>query len=91
MSLGLGALAVTGRMYGREEIEWQDRAWRLLENQGQNKQDIGGAVAIVLGAVYGAAFRKPLGIAAWRRVVGYAGVAGVVEVAAAGTWAALSH
>lgn len=34
-----GALAVTGRMWGREEIEWKDRSWRLLENQGQMETD----------------------------------------------------
>lgn len=29
------AVAVPARMWGREEIEWQDRSWRLLENKGQ--------------------------------------------------------
>ena len=33
--VGLLGLAMVGRMWGREKIEWQDRSWRLLENRGQ--------------------------------------------------------
>lgn len=36
---GLSALALTGRMWGRSEIEWQDRSWRLLYNKGQVECD----------------------------------------------------
>ncbi len=38
---GIGFLAVglVGRMWGRTEIEWQDRSWRLLENRGQVETD----------------------------------------------------
>ncbi|KAB8303409.1 hypothetical protein EYC80_004836 [Monilinia laxa] len=32
-------LATIARMYGREEIEWKDRSWRLLENRGQRECD----------------------------------------------------
>ena len=49
-----GILAVEGRMFGREEIEWKDRSYRLLANKGQVEVDnwslIGGAVGAVLGA-----------------------------------------
>lgn len=31
----VGAMATWGRMRGREEIEWKDRAWRLQRNMGQ--------------------------------------------------------
>ena len=51
----VGALATWGRMRGREEIEWQDRSWRILENEGEKKTDwvtMGGAGA---GAVVVAA------------------------------------
>lgn len=44
-----------GRMRGREEIEWQDRSWRILENKGEVHTDwmsLGGASA---GAVVGLA------------------------------------
>lgn len=30
---------LTGRMWGLQEIEWQDRSWRLLENKGQVMHD----------------------------------------------------
>lgn len=39
---------LTGRMWGKDEIEWQDRAWRLIENRSQRETDnwmIGGSVA----------------------------------------------
>ncbi|KAF2225808.1 hypothetical protein BDZ85DRAFT_279468 [Elsinoe ampelina] len=44
---GMGAVIGTGfmvpglfmRMRGREEIEWADRSWRLLENEGQMEVD----------------------------------------------------
>lgn len=42
------AIALPARMWGRTDIEWRDRAWRLLENQGQISTDYwsgGGAVA----------------------------------------------
>ena len=35
----LAGLALGGRMYGREDIEWKDRSWRLLENKGQVEVD----------------------------------------------------
>lgn len=46
-STGLGSLAgaavmaitLAGMMYAKTEIEWQDRAWRLLENEGQRGVD----------------------------------------------------
>jgi len=40
-------------MWGREEIEWQDRSWRLLHNQGQVECDdwTYGGMALGLAAV----------------------------------------
>lgn len=54
--LAFGALAVTGRMWGRDLIEWQDRSWRLLNHAGQTQTDhwslagmaVGGAGAALL-------------------------------------------
>ena len=43
------ALAV--RMYGREDIEWKDRSWRLLENEGQMEVDDWSSVGFVAGVV----------------------------------------
>lgn len=36
-------------MYGREEIEWKDRSWRLLGNRGQNECDVFMGSGMVLG------------------------------------------
>jgi hypothetical protein len=56
---GYGALIGTAsmvpalalRMYGREDIEWKDRSWRLLENEGQMEVDDWSSVGFVGGAV----------------------------------------
>lgn len=64
-ALGLGALMTLGRMRGREEIEWQDRSWRLLENKGQLETDDWTAVGGGVGAVLGASAAK-----GWRGAVG---------------------
>ncbi|KAF1851882.1 uncharacterized protein K460DRAFT_362652 [Cucurbitaria berberidis CBS 394.84] len=71
-----GAAMVLGRMWGREEIEWKDRSWRILENKGEIKTDwvtLGGAGA---GAVAGvvAARRGVLPISAGNAVLGGAGL-----------------
>lgn len=66
-------------MWGREKIEWQDRAWRLLENKGQVECDdfaAGGAVVGLLGAGWG---MRGVGLG-WRGVVGGAGVGSLVGV-----------
>ncbi|KIW03177.1 uncharacterized protein PV09_05404 [Verruconis gallopava] len=52
--LVFGAVAVEGRMFGRSDIEWKDRSYRLLANKGQIEVDnwtlIGGAIGGLLGA-----------------------------------------
>lgn len=53
---GTGFLAVglVARMWGREKVEWQDRSWRLLANEGQVECDdwsIGGSVVGGLGVL----------------------------------------
>jgi hypothetical protein len=56
----VGVFMTWGRMRGREEIEWQDRAWRILGNRGEVQTDwatvsgIGaGAVAVAVGVSRG--------------------------------------
>jgi hypothetical protein len=49
----VGVLATWGRMRGREEIEWQDRAWRILENKGEVQTDWATMGGISAGAVAG--------------------------------------
>ena len=53
VGLALGIPLTFARMRGRSEIEWRDRAWRLLENRGQVEVEgwsllgsVGGAVAV---------------------------------------------
>ncbi|KAJ1329235.1 DUF1757 domain-containing protein [Microdochium nivale] len=38
-TLSLVGVAMVGRMWGRESIEWKDRSWRLLESKGQLEVD----------------------------------------------------
>ncbi|EMD88818.1 hypothetical protein COCC4DRAFT_195268 [Bipolaris maydis ATCC 48331] len=52
-----GVAMTWGRMRGLEEIEWKDRAWRILENKGEVQTDwvtlssaSGGAVAALIAA-----------------------------------------
>lgn len=61
-----------GRMKGREEIEWQDRAWRLLENRGQLETDDWTYASMGAGAALGA-----MRGGGWRGVVGGAGLGSV--------------
>ncbi|PQE20682.1 hypothetical protein CJF30_00001997 [Rutstroemia sp. NJR-2017a BBW] len=51
---GVVAIATALKMHGREEIEWQERSWRLLENKGQVECDdfmYGGMALGLLGGV----------------------------------------
>lgn len=80
---GVGALAVTlpVRMWGREDIEWRDRAWRLLENKGQVEVDDWGLVGTALGGLGLLAGRAGARGLSWRMAVGGLGMgssAGVV-------------
>lgn len=53
IGLGLVGIALFPFMRGREEIEWQDRSWRLLENRGQVECDwwlLGGAASGAVAA-----------------------------------------
>ncbi|KAF1836041.1 hypothetical protein BDW02DRAFT_260603 [Decorospora gaudefroyi] len=71
-----GALMTWGRMRGREEIEWKDRSWRILENNGEVKTDwvtLGAAAGGATGALVAArGGRLPLSVSS--AVLGGAGV-----------------
>jgi fermentation-respiration switch protein FrsA (DUF1100 family) len=65
-----------GRMRGREDVEWQDRSWRLLENEGEKRTDwwtLGGTSA---GAIAGllAARQGRISVPVGRAFLGGAGV-----------------
>ncbi|KAL2817996.1 hypothetical protein BDW59DRAFT_152339 [Aspergillus cavernicola] len=66
---GLMGLALLGRMWGREEIEWKDRSWGLMHNQGQVEIDDWSQVGGVVGSVAGV-----LGCLVWRQLTGLRGV-----------------
>ncbi|RAO67237.1 uncharacterized protein BHQ10_003249 [Talaromyces amestolkiae] len=81
--IGAGAtmLLLTGRMRGTEDVEWQDRSWRLLENEGQVMHDLYADVGAAVGAAAGVASvvanRLPVSVMV-REVVGRAGLGAVV-------------
>jgi hypothetical protein len=53
----VGAFMTWRRMRGREDIEWKDRSWRILENNGELKTDwvtLGGAGAGAMGGLVAA-------------------------------------
>ena len=74
--VGIGLI---GRMWGREEIEWKDRSWRLRNNQGQEAIDNWTEPAAVLGAAAAASgyLAGPVG---WRGLVGGVGVGSLLGV-----------
>lgn len=89
-STGTGALIGTGlmvvglpfRMKGREDIEWSDRSWRLLQNAGQVECDDWSAIGTVVGAA--AALRSSGSIP--RRLLGGAGVGSFFSIGGYMIW-----
>ncbi|CZR69544.1 uncharacterized protein PAC_19444 [Phialocephala subalpina] len=90
-SSGTGAVIATGilciglplRMRGREEIEWQDRSWRLIENKGQVECDDWTYPGMLGGAVAYAIKGNGLG---WRGVAGSIGLGSVAGMAGYMGW-----
>lgn len=73
---GIAILAVglTGLMHDKQEIEWQDRSWRLLSNEGSNSTDIASISGAAAGAL-AATYRPPrLPVPNLARIVGGAGI-----------------
>lgn len=58
------------RMWRREDIEWKDRAWRLLENKGQMEVDDWGVVGAAVGGVGVLARGVSLSSSSWMRIGG---------------------
>lgn len=75
--VGLGILAVglPIRMWGSEEIEWQDRSWRLGANKGQIECDDWTYAGMLTGAAAVGLKGKGLG---WKGVVGGVGAGSVM-------------
>lgn len=79
IGIALSALATGIRMWGREKIEWQDRAWRLLENKGQVECDTFATEGAVAG-VAAVAWRHGVRTTGWRTIAGGAGLGSLVGV-----------
>jgi hypothetical protein len=77
IGVGLSALATTGRMWGRDEIEWKDRSWRLMENRSQLRLDDFTYVSMAAAPIVLAARRGTLAVG-WRSFVGVVGLGSVV-------------
>jgi hypothetical protein len=61
-------------MWGREDIEWQERSWRLLANKGQVECDDWTYSGMAIGLLGGLS-QRGLG---WRGVVGGVGAGSVL-------------
>lgn len=89
--LGLMILGVTARMWGREEIEWQDRAWRLLENEGQMSTDDWSLEGMAIGVILAILTARRGMIAIKNRplaIVGAAGVGSLIGTESSMEWRA---
>jgi len=75
ITTALMCIALPLRMRGREDIEWQDRSWRLIENKGQVEcDDFTYPGMLASGVAYGLR-GKGLG---WRGAVGSVGLGSVI-------------
>lgn len=90
-TLGICGVGLVGRMWGREDIEWQDRSWRLLESKGQVEVDdwtYQGMAAASATALVGK-LRAPESAVAtmgWKGLVGAAGLGSVGGVMGYMAW-----
>jgi hypothetical protein len=88
---GIAGAGLVARMWGREEIEWKDRSWRIRYNTGQvaidNWAEPGAALGVLVVASRGVVGSgSVMGVGGLRGLVGGAGVgslAGIVGCMAA--------
>lgn len=85
LGLGLMAVGLPLQMRGREEIEWKDRSWRLLENEGQMAVDDWGVGGAVLGVVVATVRRTTTGLGV-RGLVGSASIGNLMGVVGCMGW-----
>ncbi|KAJ3104009.1 hypothetical protein HDU96_009073 [Phlyctochytrium bullatum] len=86
VGLGAGPVLTEVRMQGTQEIEWQDRAWRLLNSQSQIEVDefagtgmaVGAGMALLIGGIV------PRTLAGWTRVLTWTSGGGLLGLAALG-------
>ncbi|KAJ6148950.1 hypothetical protein N7471_000149 [Penicillium samsonianum] len=76
--VGVGLIA---RMWGRDEIEWKDRSWRLRYNSVQLAIDNWSEPAAVIGALTVALQRQSGSmLGGWRELIGGAGIGSLIGV-----------
>ncbi|KAK9322013.1 hypothetical protein V1517DRAFT_324704 [Lipomyces orientalis] len=80
------AVILPMHMMGKEEIEWKDRSWRLLENQGQMEVDDWSLPGTVAGAAIMAARSHSGDLRRWRPIVGGAGIGSLAGVVGYLVW-----
>ncbi|KAJ3330758.1 hypothetical protein HDU76_004931 [Blyttiomyces sp. JEL0837] len=73
-ALAIGPIMTEARMSGKSEIEWQDRAWRILQNQNQLKVDELEVYGAGIGALTGGLLMRYKGVGLVTRTVGGAGL-----------------
>lgn len=70
----VGAIATTLLMRNKALIEWQDRSWRLLSNNGQNLTDKWSLGGLVIGGALGTVVSRRYKISLPKAVTGSAGL-----------------
>ena len=82
----LMAIALVGRMRGRDQIEWNDRSWRLLNNPSQVEVDDWSVAGAVGGVIGSRLVRSTQTITPWKRLAGGAGIGSLAGVAGYMIW-----
>lgn len=70
-------VGLAGRMWGREDIEWRDRSWRLLQNPGQVEVDDWSVIGTAAGMAALAVSKSASDVGVPRRILGGAGIGSV--------------
>ncbi|KAJ6622677.1 hypothetical protein Bhyg_16463 [Pseudolycoriella hygida] len=71
-ALGIAATALI--MRNKTMIEWQDRSWRLLANNGQNSADAWSLGGLVIGGAFGALVSRKYNVSLPKAMAGSAGL-----------------
>lgn len=86
IGVGLMVIGLPARMWGRQDIEWRDRSWRLLENAGQMEVDDWSLVGTALGAAYAVATVPASDPSRFIRILGGTGIGSMTGVAGYMVW-----
>ena len=90
LSTVLCAVATPVLMRSREEIEWRDRSWRLLQNKGQVAVDDWSLAGSIVGAAAVAARKEAGKQLGWKRFMGGVGLGNMAGIVGYMAWRGLS-